>query len=57
MNVAAAIGACAGPLIIGALIERNAHTGWRNFYVIIIFLLIDIKLNIFHSGFKWHFGE
>lgn len=33
MNVAASLGACAGPLIIGALTKANGHTGWRNFYV------------------------
>ncbi|KAJ5974302.1 hypothetical protein N7481_011512 [Penicillium waksmanii] len=32
MNVAAALGACSAPLIIGALTKANAHTGWRNFY-------------------------
>lgn len=33
MNVAAALGACVGPLAIGALTKANPHTGWRNFYV------------------------
>jgi hypothetical protein len=33
MNVAAALGACMGPLIIGALTKANQHTGWRKFYV------------------------
>ena len=33
MNVAAAVGACSAPLIIGALTKANPHTGWRNFYV------------------------
>ncbi|OBU00219.2 hypothetical protein VE01_01673 [Pseudogymnoascus verrucosus] len=32
MNVAAALGACIGPLIVGALTRTNSHTGWRNFY-------------------------
>lgn len=32
MNVAAALGACVGPLIIGALTKANLHTSWRNFY-------------------------
>lgn len=32
MNVAAALGACVGPLIIGALTKSNYHTGWRKFY-------------------------
>ncbi|KAJ5611177.1 major facilitator superfamily domain-containing protein [Penicillium lagena] len=32
MNVAAAIGACSSPLIIGSLTRANAHTGWRYFY-------------------------
>lgn len=33
MNVAAALGACLGPIVIGALTEDNKKTGWRNFYV------------------------
>jgi hypothetical protein len=33
MNVAAALGACAGPLITGALTKANPRTGWRKFYV------------------------
>lgn len=33
LNVFAALAAISGPLIIGALIKRNAHTGWRQFYV------------------------
>ncbi|KAJ5297581.1 hypothetical protein PENANT_c005G09775 [Penicillium antarcticum] len=32
MNIAAALGACAGPLIIGSLTKKNPHTGWRYFY-------------------------
>ncbi|OAQ58550.1 siderophore iron transporter [Pochonia chlamydosporia 170] len=32
INIAAAIGACVGPLAIGALTKANAHTGWRTFY-------------------------
>ncbi|KAJ5407995.1 hypothetical protein N7509_001878 [Penicillium cosmopolitanum] len=32
MNVAAALGACSAPLIIGAFTKANSHTGWRNFY-------------------------
>ncbi|KAJ5585641.1 hypothetical protein N7450_005428 [Penicillium hetheringtonii] len=32
MNVAASLGACSAPLIIGALTKANSHTGWRNFY-------------------------
>ncbi|CAL5865899.1 uncharacterized protein PFLUO_LOCUS105 [Penicillium psychrofluorescens] len=32
MNVAAALGACLGPIVIGALTEDNKKTGWRNFY-------------------------
>ncbi|UNI15994.1 hypothetical protein JDV02_002474 [Purpureocillium takamizusanense] len=32
MNVAASLGACAGPLAIGALTKRNGETGWRMFY-------------------------
>ena len=37
MNVAAAVGACVGPLIIGSLTKRNPHTGWRNFFVSLFF--------------------
>lgn len=33
MNVAAALGACAAPLIIGGLTKQNHHTGWRYYYV------------------------
>ena len=55
MNVAAALGACSAPLIIGALTKRNAHTGWRNFYVcskreLLLYILTNF------SGFKWLFG-
>ncbi|KAI7089809.1 hypothetical protein KC340_g13036 [Hortaea werneckii] len=32
VNLAGALGACAAPLIIGSLTERNAHTGWRLFF-------------------------
>ncbi|KAJ5365236.1 hypothetical protein N7517_008122 [Penicillium concentricum] len=32
MNIAAALGACSGPLIIGSLTKKNPHTGWRYFY-------------------------
>ncbi|KAE9376328.1 putative siderophore iron transporter [Stipitochalara longipes BDJ] len=32
MNVAAALGSCCGPLIIGGLTKANQHTGWRKFY-------------------------
>ncbi len=42
MNVAAALGACAGPLIIGALTKANHHTGWRNYYVSANFLFLVI---------------
>lgn len=34
MNIAAALGACVGPLSIGALTKANKHSGWRIFYVI-----------------------
>ena len=33
INVAAAVGACVGPLIIGALTKANVENGWRKFYV------------------------
>ncbi|GAB1742854.1 hypothetical protein NU219Hw_g8561t1 [Hortaea werneckii] len=32
VNLAGALGACAAPLIIGSLTERDSHTGWRLFY-------------------------
>ncbi|KAI6881382.1 hypothetical protein KC360_g6076 [Hortaea werneckii] len=32
VNLAGALGACAAPLIIGSLTERDPHTGWRFFY-------------------------
>ncbi|RMY22968.1 hypothetical protein D0867_02359 [Hortaea werneckii] len=32
VNLAGALGACAAPLIIGSLTERNPHTGWRLFF-------------------------
>lgn len=32
MNVAAAIGACSGPLIIGAFVKSDPKNGWRKFY-------------------------
>lgn len=33
MNVAASLGAIAGPLTIGALTRDNPGNGWRKFYV------------------------
>lgn len=33
MNIAAAMGAISGPLIIGALTKANVRDGWRTFYV------------------------
>lgn len=33
INVAAALGACSGPLIIGALSRYDPANGWRKFYV------------------------
>jgi len=36
MNIAAAIGAISGPLVIGALVKGNEKDGWRKFYVSII---------------------
>lgn len=58
INVAAALGAISGPLIIGALTERNVKDGWRNFYVgfdnpFNIAEKTDSKL----SGSRWLFGE
>ncbi|OOQ84512.1 putative siderophore iron transporter [Penicillium brasilianum] len=46
MNIAAAIGACVGPLVIGALTKRNVHTGWRNFYWFQMALWAVIALGI-----------
>ncbi|KAH6690752.1 putative siderophore iron transporter [Leptodontidium sp. MPI-SDFR-AT-0119] len=51
MNIAAAIGACSGPLMIGALTKRNAHTGWRNFYWIQMALWGACTLGLFF-GYK-----
>ncbi|KAH7348901.1 putative siderophore iron transporter [Rhexocercosporidium sp. MPI-PUGE-AT-0058] len=51
MNVAASIGSCSGPLIIGALTKRNAHTGWRNFYWIQMALWGSCTLGLFF-GYK-----
>ncbi|KAN0112347.1 putative siderophore iron transporter [Hyaloscypha variabilis] len=47
MNVAASLGACAGPLIIGALTRSDSHTGWRNFYWIQMALWGITALGIF----------
>jgi hypothetical protein len=33
VNVAALLATVSGPLIIGALTQRNTHTGWRIYYV------------------------
>lgn len=33
MNASALFATVSGPLTIGALTKRNAHTGWRDFYV------------------------
>ena len=33
MNIAACLGACSAPLIIGGLTKRDPHTGWRYFFV------------------------
>lgn len=32
INLAAGLAAVSGPAIAGALVKRNAHTGWRNFF-------------------------
>ena len=55
MNIAAALGACAAPLVIGGLTSTNAHTGWRNFYVSVKPYEI-IKLSYKDSGYKWLSG-
>lgn len=33
VNIAAALGACSGPLIMGALSRSDPMNGWRNYYV------------------------
>ena len=33
INIAAALGAISGPLIIGALTKGDVTNGWRNYYV------------------------
>jgi MFS family permease len=33
VNIGAGLGAISGPLIIGALVNADAHQGWRTFYV------------------------
>ena len=33
VNVAAALGACVGPLVIGAFTKADPRDGWRNFFV------------------------
>jgi hypothetical protein len=33
VNLAALLATISGPFTIGALTKRNAHTGWRLFYV------------------------
>ena len=38
VNIAAAIGATVGPLIIGALTRNNPGQGWRRFYVCLFIL-------------------
>ncbi len=40
LSVFAAFAAISGPLIIGALIKKNPHTGWRHFYVKFLFLAL-----------------
>ncbi|KAJ5740472.1 hypothetical protein N7493_000344 [Penicillium malachiteum] len=58
MNVAAALGACSAPLIIGGLTRGNAHTGWRSFYWIQMALwgLTAIGLFIGYRPPKRHTG-
>lgn len=33
INIAAALGAMSGPLVIGALTKADIENGWRTFYV------------------------
>lgn len=33
INIAAALGACSGPLIIGALSRYDPENGWRKYFV------------------------
>ena len=54
INVAAALGAISGPLVIGALTKGDLKNGWRNFYVCTHTLMIAAS-NV-DSGFRWDFG-
>jgi hypothetical protein len=58
MNTAAAVGACAGPLMIGALTKANPHAGWRNFYVCLYSseYICSIGTDSYFSGSKWLSG-
>ena len=56
INTAAAIGACVGPLIIGALTKADLQDGWRKFWVRRSnpgdMYYADLNL----SGLKWRYG-
>ena len=55
INIAAALGAISGPLIIGAMTKGDLQNGWRNYYVS---LLIPSRFATSNncSGFKWDYG-
>lgn len=60
VNVAAALGACVGPLAIGALTREDPVDGWRNYYVGVASVAIAAlwpQLTVLFSGSRWPFGE
>ena len=54
INVAAALGAISGPLVIGAMTKGDLKNGWRNFYVGTYARMVEASNA--YSGFKWAFG-
>ena len=57
INIAAALGAISGPLIIGALTKGDIENGWRKFYVSSPMGCFLLDLNLYLSGFKWVCGD
>jgi hypothetical protein len=57
INLAAAVGAITGPVIMGALQKRNPAGGWRTFYVSLQHPYARIYTEIHLSGSKWEFGS
>ncbi len=58
MNIAAALGAISGPLIIGALTKGDVANGWRKFFVGTIPAgAVVLNLRLPFSGFKWRSGD